>query len=151
LRFFELNCDPAGLDLHAAGKLVHLLAHYPDGSFDQNLRPFQAIPPELIEKFGYFAAAGAFVKDILTSCETAEMANQSVTVGQTTGADMVRDTGAHDLLGAAASNAEKDFDGGAIDERAGKRLKLPDNSIEMAVPDGFGRHGVFSMLVRMCA
>ena len=79
------------------------------------------------------------------------MGDEGVPIRQAVGPHVVHNAGSEDLLGAAAADAEQEFDGGAIDERAGKRFQFPDHVIDFAVPDGFGGHGCFPMLVRTSA
>jgi hypothetical protein len=54
-------------------------------------------------------------------------------------------------LSAAAADAEERFDRGAVDERAGKGFEGLDYLVNPAVPEGFGGHGYFCMLVRTYA
>ena len=123
LGLVELHDDPAGFDLNAGGKLVHFLAHYLDRRFHQNLRPLQPVFPQSFEQFGNFAAPGVLIRNIVTSRQAAKMGDEHLAVHQTVGADMVGNTGSHDLLGAPSPDPEENFNGGAVHERAGKSLE----------------------------
>ena len=51
--------------------------------------------------------------------EALQAGDQSVAVGEAIGADAIADAGRHDLLGAAAADAEEGLDGGAVDVGVG--------------------------------
>ena len=70
------------------------------------------------------------------------MGDESGPIRQAIGAHAVGDTGSQDLLGAAAADAQQEFDRGAVDEGAGKSFELPDHLVDFAVPAGFCRQGV---------
>lgn len=95
--------------------------------------------------------AALFVMVAIAMGEVAEVGDEGVAVGESIGADAASDAGSQNLLSAAAADAEERFDGGAVNERAGKGFEGLDYQGNSAVPKGFGGHGCFCMLVRTCA
>jgi hypothetical protein len=94
------------------------------------------------------AAPLTFIIAVIALGEAAEMGDKGIPIRQTVGADVIYNAGGQDLLGAAAADAEEEFDGGAIDEGTGQGLQLVDHVVDFAVPDRFCGHGYFTMLVR---
>jgi hypothetical protein len=83
--------------------------------------------------------------------EAAEVGDEDVTISETIGADTSGNAGGQNLLSAPAADAEERFDSGAVDERAGEGFKGLDYSRDSAVPERFGGHRCFCMLVRTYA
>ena len=57
--------------------------------------------------------------------------------GQAARADALGNAGSEDLLGAAAADAEEEFKGGAVGERARQGLQLAEYVVDFAIPEGF--------------
>ena len=81
-----------------------------------------------------------FVVAAIPLGEAAQVGDEGIPVGQAVGADVFCDAGSHDLLGAAAADAEQEFDRGAISERAGEGLQFTDDFVDFAVPGWFCGH-----------
>jgi hypothetical protein len=79
------------------------------------------------------------------------MGNHSIPIGQTIGADTVRDTRSHDLLRPPPTHTQKKLQRCPVDKRTRKRVELTDNVVDSAKPGRFRGHGCFTMLVRTCA
>ena len=75
----------------------------------------------------------------------AQMGDEGLAIGQAVGADALGDTGSQDLLGAAAADAQQEFEGGAVDEGPGQALELAEDVVDSAIPEGFGGHGGASL------
>jgi hypothetical protein len=138
----EIHRNPAAFQTHAVGEIFELL----DGDFGrglhQQLGPFDAFLAQAGQDFGELMAPAPFVVGVLASGEAAQVGDQDMAIGQAVGADVVGDARSHDLLGAAASDAEQKLEGSPIDERAGKSLNLPDDVVDFAIPGRFCRHGI---------
>jgi hypothetical protein len=100
---------------------------------------------------GQLAPPLEFIIAVVALGEAAQMRNERIAIREPIGPDAVYDTGSHDLLGAPSADAEQEFDGRPVDERAGERFDLPDHAVDLAVPGRFCGHGCFPMLVRTCA
>jgi hypothetical protein len=55
------------------------------------------------------------------------MGDEGIPIGQAVGADTLGDAGSEDLLGAAAADAQQEFEGGAVDKRPGQALEFADD------------------------
>ena len=119
------------------------LCHNLNRGLDQKLGPFETILLQLRQNFRDVAPALPLVVAIIPLGEAAQMSDEGIPIRQAARADTFGDAGSHDLLGPAAADAEEEFEGSAIDERAGEGLKLPDDIVDFAVPDGFCGHGAF--------
>jgi hypothetical protein len=80
------------------------------------------------------------VKAGLAVGELPEVLAQQEPIGETAGPDTLGGAAGHHLLGAPRTNAEQEFQCGAIDPRTGQRLQLRDDVIDSGVPSGFGGH-----------
>ena len=141
LRLVEGYGDAAGLQPDPRREVLELLRKNLDRGLDQELRPFQALLLQLRQDFGDLAPALPLVKAAVAFGQAAQVGDEGIPVGQTVGADAVGNARGQDLLGSAAADAEQEFHRGPVDERAGKRLKLPDDVVDFAVPDWFCGHG----------
>lgn len=137
----ELDGNAARFQTHALGEVFELLGEDGDGGLDQEWGPFQPFLVKLGQDPGDFALALDLIEAVVAVGEPAQAGDQEGAVGEAAGADAVGDGGGHDLLSAAAADAQEELDGGAIDEGAGKDLQLPDDLVDFAVPGGFGGHG----------
>ncbi len=144
MRLVKGHSDPAGLQPDAFRQISQVLPKDLEGRLDQQLRPLQALPSQLRQGSGDLTAALALVVAVTVLGEPAEMGDKSIAIGESVGANAVHNAGEQDLLGAAAADAEEEFDGGAIDERAGKNLQFPDHVIDFAVPGRLCGHGRFT-------
>ena len=106
---------------------------------------------QLSEDFGDVAPAPPFIVAVIALGEAAQMGDEGIPIGEAVGTDTLGNARSEDLLGAAAADAEEEFYGRAIDERAGEGFELADDVVDFAVPDGFCGHGYFTMLVRTSA
>jgi hypothetical protein len=61
--------------------------------------------------------------------ELPQMRDEVFAVGESVGADLERDAGSEELLGAAAADAEEAFDGGAVDPGLGEGSELGRNPV----------------------
>ena len=92
--------------------------------------------------------AALFVLAAIAMGKTAQVSDEGVAIGEPVGADASGNAGRQNLLGAAAPDAEERFNGGAVNERAGKGFEGLDYCRDSAVPERFGGHRCFCMLVR---
>jgi hypothetical protein len=141
LRVVKLDRNPAGLQPKARGQVPELLVDDARRGLDQKLRPFQPVFLQLRQDFSDLTATLPLVKAAVPFSQTAQMNDEGIPISQAADADAVGNTGRHNLLGAAAADAEQEFDRGPIHERTGEGLKLPDHIVDFAVPDGFCGHG----------
>jgi hypothetical protein len=151
LRLIELDRNAAGFEVDTGRQVLEFLVHNGRGRFHDQLRTFDAFTAQFVNEGRNLAAAPDFVEGLRAGCDLLEVVDQRSAIGESVRADPVHNTGSHDLLSAASADAEQEFKGGAIDERAGKGLELLDDLIDLAIPDWFCRHGGFSMLVRTSA
>jgi hypothetical protein len=120
-----------------AGRQVgELLGQNPVRSFDEELRVFEAFAAEPVENRSHAAAAAAFELFVFTRSESPQVADENLAIRQTVRAHVVRDAGGEELLGAAAADAEDRFDGGAVDEGAGKSPEFGADVVDIAEPAG---------------
>ncbi|HMF77760.1 MAG TPA: hypothetical protein VK604_19040, partial [Bryobacteraceae bacterium] len=90
------------------------------------------MPGRFVQGFegpGEALAALALVGSGVASGQLPQMGNKQFPVGEAIGADLERDAGGEDLLGAAAADAEQAFDGGAIDPGLGQGTQLRENLV----------------------
>src|ERR1017187_4867908 len=139
-RLLKLHGHAARFETDSGWQVFQLLIDDRDRAFNDQFRLVEPFPPEAVELLGYLAPALYLIIGVVTMGEPAQTGDQEVAVGQTVGADAVGDRGRHDLLSAAAGDAQEEFHGGAIDERAGENIELPDDVVDFAIPGGFGRH-----------
>jgi hypothetical protein len=90
------------------------------GGFHGNLGLLEAFLAEPPEDLGEPAPALYLVIALLVPRPLLQASDPSVPIRQSVGSDPAADTGSQDLLGAAAADAQQEFDRGAIDERAGR-------------------------------
>ena len=140
LRMVKLDGDPAGLQPEARGQILEPLVDDARRGLDQKLGPFQPVLLQLRQDFSDLAPALPLVKAVVTLSQTAQMGDEGIPIGQTIGADAFGNARCHDLLGAAAADAEQEFQGGPVDERTREGLKLPDDIVDFTVPGGFCGH-----------
>ena len=147
-RVLELYCDPAGLQTYARGQGFKLLVDDGDRSLDDELGAFEAVAAQLPDQAGDFASPLDFVEGVLAGGDLLEAADKGIPVGQAAGSDTAGDAGGHDLLGAAAADAEQELESRAIDVGVGMVAQTLYDGWQLTVPDRFLGHGFFSMLVR---
>ena len=141
LGVLELDGNAARFQPHAFGEVFELLREDGDGGFDQERRPFQALLVKLGEDAGDLALALDLVEAVVALGEPAQAGDEEVSVGEAAGADAVGNGRRHDLLGAAAADAQEEFDRRPIHKRPGEGLQRPDDVLDFAVPGWFGGHG----------
>jgi hypothetical protein len=147
----ELDDDAAGFEADARRQIFELLVEELGGRFDQQAGALPALLFQLGQLGGDLLAAALFVVMGIAVSKEAKVGDEGVPVCEAVGAEAAGYAGSQDLLGAAATYAEERFDGGAVDERAGKGFEGFDYLGNPAIPEGFGGHGYFCMLVRTCA
>jgi hypothetical protein len=147
----EGNGDAAGFEADAGGEVLQFLREDLNRGLDQKLGPFQLILMQLGEDAGDLAAALELIKAVLAFGQAAQAGDQLIAIGQPARSNAIGDAGGHDLLGAAAADAEEEFDRRAIDERTGLRAQHGNRAIEFVVPGGFSGHTSLGMLVRVRA
>ena len=140
VRLVERDGDAAWLEPDPGGEGVELLREDLKRRLDQKLRHFLAVPLPLGQDFGELAPALALVMASVTIGQVAQVGDEDLPIGEPVGADAISNARSEDLLSAAAADAEQEFEGGAIDEGAGKSLELLNDVIDFAVPEGFGGH-----------
>jgi hypothetical protein len=123
----ELYGNAAGGESDAGREIGKNLIHDRSGGFDGNAGlPGRA---EFFEGPGEPLAALAFLRSDLAGGELLQVSDQPAAVGEAAGADLERDAGGEDLLGAAAADAEEALEGGAVDPRVGQGRELGQNGI----------------------
>jgi integrase len=88
---------------------------------------------------------------IFSRGQAAQMGDEGSAISETVGADAIGNAGGENLLGAAAADAEQEFEGGAVDAGAGQRLELRMMGLILLYQRGFGGTGASNMLVRASA
>jgi hypothetical protein len=148
---FELDRDPALVQADTGRQLLDVLVYDLDWSLDQERGMFQTLFLQLGQGFAQLSPSLALVIAVVAPGKAAQTGNQSLPIRQPVCPDAIRNARGHDLLSAAASDAEEKLDGGAIDERAGKGFQFPNDLVDFAEPSRFLGHGCLTMLVRTCA
>jgi hypothetical protein len=151
LGLIKRDRNAAGFQPYAFRQVLQLLRQNLNRGFHQQLGAFQSFFLTRRQGGCNFAPTLDFIMALLALGQTAQMRNENIAIRQPIGADAVHYAGGHDLLGSASTDTEQEFDGRAVDERAGKNFELPDHVIDFAQPAWFCRHGCFIMLVRACA
>jgi hypothetical protein len=77
------------------------------------------------------------------------MRNHDFTIGHAIHPNLPSDTGSKDLLGAAASDAEKLFERRAVDPGIGQCAKVAGDGSEVAAPGRFIGHGTIQKHTRL--
>ena len=132
--------DAARLERDPCGEILEFLRQNLNRGFNQKLGPFQPFLLQLRQNHGHVMPALPFVVAIVALGEAAQVGDERITIGQAVGTDVLGDAGSHDLLGAAAADAEQKFDCGAIGERVGEDLQFTDDFVDFAVPGWFCGH-----------
>ena len=124
----KFEADAAGLEADAGREAVQRLIDYGGGGLDQQLRLFEPLLAQLCDESGDFAAAFNLMESFFAFSHALEAFDERIAVGEAAAADAVSYTGRHDLLGASPSDAEEEFEGGAIDIRMGVTAKIGQNA-----------------------
>jgi hypothetical protein len=137
----KFDGDPSGFQSHSRGQIFELLGDDINRRLHEKLRSFQPFLSEARQHFGDFPAPPHFELKLLAAGERAQVGDQVVAIGQAVGTYAVADAGRQDLLGTPPAHTEEEFDGCAIDKRAGQSLEFPNYAVDLVDPGWFGRHG----------
>ena len=141
--------DTARLETHPRGEAIELLGHNLNRGLDQKLGPCEAILFELRQNLADVPAAAPFIVAVVALGEAAQMGDEGIAIGEAVGTDTLGNAGSEDLLGAAAADAEQKFEGGTVDERAGRDCARAVVWLDSAISRGVLRaRGCFTMLLR---
>ena len=132
--------NAAGLQIDTRRKVHELQGQDLKRGLDEKLRPLESILLQLSEDFGDMVSPFSFIIAVVALGDAAQTGDEGIPVGQAVGADPLSDAGSEDLLGAAAADAEEEFEGRTVDERPGQALKFPDTSSDLLYQEGFCGH-----------
>jgi hypothetical protein len=119
LRLVEGQADPAGLQVDTRRKVDELLGQDLKRGLDEKLGAFESVLLQLRQDFGNVSPSPPLVVAVVALGDAAQTGDESIPIGQTVGADTLGNAGSEDLLGAAAADAEEEFEGRAVNERPG--------------------------------
>ena len=137
----ETDGDLPGFEADAVGEAGELLGEDADGRLDQQLGTLETLPAEVRDIVGDFAAACEFVLRVFARGQTAQVREQGCAAGEGVRADMVRHGGSHDLLRAAAADAQQNSERGTVDKGAGQGLEFGFDVVDSADPASLRGHG----------
>jgi hypothetical protein len=118
--------DEAWLKGHTRGEVIELRRHNLNRGLNQKLRPFEPFLLQPGHDFGDFTAAAPFIVAVVALSDASQMRDEGIPIGEAVGTDTLGNAGSEDLLGAAAADAEQEFEGRTVDERPGQALEFAD-------------------------